>query len=345
MKKVRTVSILLVFVLIASGTVFAGGGKQEGAASQPSEKYVLTFSSTMSQSTDKPGQTDFADMAMDEIEKETNGVVTFSRTYSGTLGGEHDLGVMVTEGSLDIVIVGPGNWADWDPAFLVFDCPFLFDDNDHYKRTLASPEYKAWLEKKGQELGVVFLDTCYQGFKGIINAKRPVRSASDLRGLKIRVPDSPPLIRVGAAMGYTPTPLPPTDQYMGISQGIIDGADHSLYAHCLWKLIEIAKYYTETNHALQNTFIVMNRKKLESLPREYRDKILAVFTKYQDIMNNGVLDQQTGYVTEANAANVQIVPNSAVDVNSFTQALADIIKEYSGADPQLYNLIRNKAGK
>lgn len=325
----------------ASGS--AGGSS--AAAPAPGETYTLTFSTTMSQ-TDGSGQlnqVDYADLAMDEIEKRTNGAVTFSRTYSGTLGGEHDLGVMVTAGDLDIAVVGPGNWSDWDPAFKVFDCPFVFDTDDHYKTVLASDEYKAWLENKGKEMGLTFLVTGYQGFKGILNNKRPITTAADLKGLKIRVPDSAPLIEVGAAMGYTPTVIAATDQYMSLSQGIIDGADHSLMAHCMWKLIELAPYFTETNHALQNTFIVMNRAKLEGMPQEYQDIIQEVFAEYQVTMNDAAISDNDTYREQAKAAGVEIIPYEDVDVDSFTAVLADIIKDYSSQDQQLYDLIRKYA--
>lgn len=351
---------LALAILLACGLLAGCGGSASSTpatpASQPDassaaaaapadETYVLTFSTTMTQTAGDGilNQVDYADQAMDEIEKRTNGAVTFSRTYAGTLGGEHDLGVMVTAGDLDIAVVGPGNWSDWDPAFKVFDCPFVFDTDDHYRKVLDSDEYKAWLEAKGQEMGLTFLVTGYQGFKGIINNRRPVYSAEDLKGLKIRVPDSAPLIEVGTAMGYTPTVIAATDQYMSLSQGIIEGADHSLMAHCAWKLTELAKYYTETNHALQNTFIVANRAKLESMPQELRDIVIDTFAEYQTIMNEAAIANNDIYREQAVEQNVEIIPYDEVDVDSFTTALADLIKEYSSADQELYDIIRKYA--
>lgn len=352
-----TMAILLVCSLLAGcgGASSAPSTPAAPAASQPDgssapaapsgETYVLTFSTTMSQTAGDGvlNQVDYADLAMDEIEKRTNGAVTFSRTYSGTLGGEHDLGVMVTAGDLDIAVVGPGNWSDWDPAFKVFDCPFVFDTDDHYRKVLASDEYKAWMEAKGQEMGLVFLVTGYQGFKGIINNRRPIYSVDDLKGLKIRVPDSAPLIEVGNAMGYTPTVIAATDQYMSLSQGIIEGADHSLMAHCMWKLIELAPYFTETNHALQNTFIVGNREKLDSLPQEYRDIVIDTFAEYETIMNEAAIANNDIYREQAREAKVEIIPYDEVDVESFTTALSGLIKEYSSADQKLYDIIRKYA--
>lgn len=108
------------------------------AAVASAAKYEMTFSTAVSQ---EQSSTIYMDKALDLITERTNGDVTFSRTYAGTLGSEHDLGVMCTNGDLDIVCIGPGQWSEWDEAFKVFDCPFLFTSFDHFDRVLASEDY------------------------------------------------------------------------------------------------------------------------------------------------------------------------------------------------------------
>lgn len=237
------------------------------AAVASAAKYEMTFSTAVSQ---EQSSTIYMDKALDLITERTNGDVTFSRTYAGTLGSEHDLGVMCTNGDLDIVCIGPGQWSEWDEAFKVFDCPFLFTSFDHFDRVLASEDYQAWLKEHGDAQGVTFVMTFNQAFKGILNKTRDVYSTADLAGLKLRVPDSASLIEIGTAMGYVPTPTAAADQYMSLSQGIVDGADHALWAHQTWKLTEIAKHFSDTRHALQCVFFVMNNDSLASLPKSIR---------------------------------------------------------------------------
>ncbi|MBS6952462.1 MAG: TRAP transporter substrate-binding protein [Enterocloster asparagiformis] len=314
---------------------------QTSAAGNSVEACTLTFSTTMSQGTTN---VDYFDKALDLITEQSGGAIQFSRTYSGTLGGEHDLGVMCMDGDLDIVCVGPGNLADWDTAFQVFDCPFLFHDFDHYDAVLNDSAYQAWLDEKGAGLGITFLMTGNQGFKGIINSKHAVHSPADLKDLKIRVPDSSSLIEIGAAMGYVPTPVAATDQYMSLSQGIIDGADHSMVAHLNWKLTELAKYFTETNHNLQSTFLFINREKLESLPPEYQEIILSACSRMQDEMNKQTRTDAEESFSKAADEGVEIIPYSDVDVDAFKSALSEIITKYSAADEKLYQIIV-EAGK
>ena len=283
------------------------------------------------------------DEALDEIEEKTNGDITFSRTYSGTLGSEHDLGVMVTNGDIDITCVGPGQWSDWDEAFKVFDCPFAFKDFDHFDRFVASDDYLTWLKKHGDAMNLDFVVTFNQAFKGILNKDKDIYSTDDLKGLKIRVPDSASLIEIGNTMGYTATPCAAADQYTNLSQGVVDGADHALWADESWKLTEIAKHFSETNHALQIVFFVMNKDSLESLPEDYQKIVLDAFAECQDkIAKQTRIDAENSY-TQAEEDGVKIIKNEDIDIDSFKTALQPIIDEYSSLDPELYGIIQDTA--
>lgn len=304
--------------------------------------YELVYSTPLAQT---QSSTIYFDAALDKIEELTNGEVKFSRTYAGTLGSEHDLGVMVTNGDIDITCVGPGQWSDWDEAFKVFDCPFAFVDFDHFDRLIASEDYQAWLTKHGDALGLKFVVTFNQAFKGIINKERDVYSTADLAGLKLRTPDSASLIEIGNAMGYTATPCAAADQYMNLSQGIVDGADHALWAHQSWKLTEIAKHYSETNHALQCVFFVMNSESLAALPQEYQTIILDTFAQCEkDLAAQTRLDAENSYKVAADEG-VKIVPYSEIDVASFKTALQPIIDNYSKLDTELYGVIQATAAQ
>ena len=302
--------------------------------------YELTYSTPLSQT---QTSTIMFDEALDEIEEKTNGDITFSRTYSGTLGSEHDLGVMVTNGDIDITCVGPGQWSDWDEAFKVFDCPFAFKDFDHFDRFVASDDYLTWLKKHGDAMNLDFVVTFNQAFKGILNKDKDIYSTDDLKGLKIRVPDSASLIEIGNTMGYTATPCAAADQYTNLSQGVVDGADHALWADESWKLTEIAKHFSETNHALQIVFFVMNKDSLESLPEDYQKIVLDAFAECQDkIAKQTRIDAENSY-TQAEEDGVKIIKNEDIDIDAFKTALQPIIDEYSSLDPELYGIIQDTA--
>ena len=329
MRKPLCILFMIVFLLSAATIAVA-----------EQEPITLSFACTVSNTTD--ASVCFEE-ALAEITKRTNGGITFNTSYSGALGNEHDLGVNIVDGAIDLALVGPGEWTNYDPAFFVFDCPFLYDDYDHFKKVLDSDLYREFLKEKGDAIGMEVLITLNQGIKGVINSKRPVRSPEDLKGLKIRVPDSASLIAVQNAMGGIATPIAASEQYTAISQGIIDGADHSLSAHVTWQLYDYAKNYTETNHALQTSYYVISKQTLDALPQEYQDIIHEVMAEYQEKQWE---TSMAGFAEREKIAldnGVEIVRNADVDVEAFRTALSDIINEFSNYDIELYNAIRAMA--
>ena len=201
----------------------------------------------------------------------------------------------------------------------------------------------AWLKEHGDAQGVTFVMTFNQAFKGILNKNRDVYSTADLAGLKLRVPDSASLIEIGTAMGYVPTPTAAADQYMSLSQGIVDGADHALWAHQTWKLTEIAKHYSDTRHALQCVFFIMNNDSLASLPEEYQKIVLDTFAEVEkELADQTRKDSDESYV-KAEADGVKVIPYEEIDIDSFKQALSGIVDEYSNLAPDLYDIISKLA--
>lgn len=324
---------------IAMSMVFANG-TTESASTKGSvdDTYTLSFASTVSQenSTGKLYQECFQ-----KITERTNGHVKINESWSGTLGNEHDIGINLIDGTIDFGMVGPGEWTNYDKAFFVFDTPFLYRDYDHFYKFIATDEYKNFLKEKGDAIGMEIVVTQNQGIKGVINKVRDVYSPADLNGLKIRVPDSPSLIAVQNAMGGIASPVAASEQYMGISQGIIDGADHSLMAHVVWNLIEIAKHYTETNHALQTTYICASKKTMDKLPDEYAQIIRETFAEYQAKINADTDASNATYEQKALDAGVKIIRHSEVDEASFKAACSSIIDEFSSYAPELYSYIQS----
>lgn len=328
------VALSLVFALAACGK------KDSGADEGKGKTYSLTFACTTN-NTSRSSKS--FEEALAKITERTNGAVTFNTSYNGALGNEHDLGVNVVDGAIDMALVGPGEWANYDPAFYVFDTPFLYDNQEHFHKVLNSDLYKSFLKEKGDAIGMEVLVTLDQGIKGIINSKHPVYGPSDLSGLKIRVPDSDSLIRVQNAMGGTATPVAASEQYTALSQGIIDGADHSLMAHVVWQLYDYAKYFTETNHALQTSYYVISSKTMASLPQEYQDVIREVMAQEQENQYNIALEDESTYRKTFEDNGGQIVTNDQVDREAFHAALSSIIDEFKAYAPDLYNGIRGMA--
>lgn len=105
---------------------------------------------------------------------------------------------------------------------------------------------------------------------------KPIRTAADLKGMKIRV-SSKSAATIIQAYGATPVPMPATKVYTAMSTGVVDGALMGSDSLLIFKLIEPAKYVT-TNlpHMPTVLFMVMNEQAYQELKpnaRKAMDKL------------------------------------------------------------------------
>ena len=77
-------------------------------------------------------------------------------------------------------------------------------------------------------------------------ATTPIYTPDDLKGLKIRVQQSPASVKMVQAFGAAATPLSFGDVYTAIQQHVIDGAENNELALTNNKHGEVAKYFSYT---------------------------------------------------------------------------------------------------
>lgn len=77
-----------------------------------------------------------------------------------------------------------------------------------------------------------------------ILSTRPVRTADDLRGMRLRTGGAP-WARLAESFGATPAQIPASDAFEAMSQGVIDGTMASVADMLSFRLVEVVSYVTE----------------------------------------------------------------------------------------------------
>jgi TRAP-type transport system periplasmic protein len=196
-------------------------------------------------------------------------------------GNERQMLDAVILGNLDIAKVSTGVISTVVPEFGVFDLPYVFRDLNHMMATIKG--------KVGQDLvaklearNVKVLFWMEQGTRSFYTASKPVRTPSDLKGMKIRTIASPVMVDTINALGASATPMGFGDLYLGLKSGVVDGAENAPDAIWYAKHYEVAKYFTITNHFRTPVVVVMNKAKFDALPPEYKEIIMVTAQETQD---------------------------------------------------------------
>jgi TRAP-type transport system periplasmic protein len=261
------------------------------------------------------------------LEERTDGRIEVEIFPQGQLGGERELAESVIMGTVDITIACNGPLANWVPEFAVFDMPFLFDDLDHAYRVVDG-EVGEEFDQKLLNQGMKCMGYGANGMCQFTNNVKPIVEAADMKGLKFRVMETKIWLATMNALGAIAVPLPFTELYSALEQGVVDGQTNPPLAARSLKLHEVQKYISLTNHSVIMSAYLMNPKKFNSFSSEDQKIIEDVFKesiKYQREMLN-IQDETDIQSLEDNGMQVII----DIDRESFqnaTKGVPEIMKQ------------------
>jgi tripartite ATP-independent transporter DctP family solute receptor len=112
------------------------------------------------------------------------------------------------------------------------------------------------------------------GFRHFTNSKRPIHTPEDMKGLKIRVMETPLFVTMVEALGANPTPIAWTECYTALQSGVVDGEENPISTINFAKFQEVQKYLTLDGHVYGVDWFVMNNEFFESLPEDLQYIIL-----------------------------------------------------------------------
>lgn len=108
------------------------------------------------------------------------------------------------------------------PEMAVFEMPFLFGSPQEAYHILDEEIGQRVLDKL-DTVRIHGLAYSERSFRNLTNSVRPVKKASDIEGLKIRLMESPLYVDTLKALGVNAVPMAWTECLTGLSQGTIDG--------------------------------------------------------------------------------------------------------------------------
>ena len=214
---------------------------------------------------------------MEKIEKESAGRIKFEAYPAMQLGGTPpQLYDQARDGVVDIVWTLPGNSAGRFPRIEVFELPFMMNNAEatskaywEFFQTQCPDEFK--------ETQVLALHVHGPGM--FHSVAKPIRSAADLKGMKVRGPTRQ-VTRLLGALGATPVGMPLPQIPDALSKGTVDAAVIPWEVVPAVKVDELAKFHSEfpaNSPALYTTTFVlaMNKAKYDSLPADLKKVIDA----------------------------------------------------------------------
>ena len=270
------------------------------------------------------------------LSEQTKGRLGVKVYPSGALGTEKDNIEQVKIGGLDMMRIYTGALNSVVPETMVIALPYVFRDTAHMRRVLDGPvgdDILAAMESQGL-VGLAFYDG---GTRSVYTAKRPVKSLADMKGLKVRVPQSDLFVAMIQAMGGSPTPMPLGEVFTAMKTGIVDGAENNVVSFDASRHFEAAKYFNLTEHSMAPDVLVFSKKIWDALPKEDQAMIRKA-AKESVIHQRKLWDEREGKARDkVKAAKVEIVPQS--NRAEWVAAMKPVVDKFA-ATPKLKELVQ-----
>ncbi|MEM9106363.1 MAG: TRAP transporter substrate-binding protein [Pseudomonadota bacterium] len=199
-----------------------------GAGSTAAQDITLTLGHVA------PPQTTYQDAAVrfsENLSELSGGTMAVDIVPGGALGGLAELWAQTRSNSLDLHLIDIGAIIAMKEArpFLVLFAPYLFEDQDHFRRYIASDVFDGMMDEVEEATGVVYLG--YVGDRPprvVTTSDKAVTKPADLEGLKIRTPQHPFIISTFEGWGAAPTPIGAAELLISLKSGVVDGQDNGV---------------------------------------------------------------------------------------------------------------------
>jgi tripartite ATP-independent transporter DctP family solute receptor len=270
-----------------------------------------------------------------EIEKATGGRLRVKQYPSGQLGAEDDSIGLAQYGAVDFARVNFAAVNNLVPETRVLCLPFAIDSMGHLHRVVDSDigiQIRTAFERQGL-IGLAIYDA---GARCFYNVRKPIHEPGDLRGLKIRSPMSDVFLRAFGAMGANPTPLAVNGVFQALSTHLIDGAENNWPTFESARHLEIAKFWSETQHSYSPEILTMSKQRFDAMTPADREIVVDAAARSVPVMREHWA--RFSEESRVKAMAQEVVANEA-NREAFRAAVADLVASET-SDPVLASLFK-----
>lgn len=219
------------------------------------------------------------------LSDKTGGKMNVKVFPNSSLGSEADVVEQVKIGTLDMTRVSTATYHGIVPETMVPSYPFIFRDNDHFRKVIRGPVGQEVL-KSFEKAGFVGLCLYDAGARSMYT-KKAVTKPADMRGMKIRVIASDLFVAMIGALGASAIPIPTSEIYTALKTGLVDGAENNYPSYESMRHYEAAPFYAETQHTRIPEVVVFSKKIWDTLKPEdqalVREAAMASVDVYQKL--------------------------------------------------------------
>jgi tripartite ATP-independent transporter DctP family solute receptor len=275
----------------------------------------------------------------DAINSLTGGAFDVDFKHSAVLGGQVETIEQVRDGVIEATTPAIPALAGYYPNMQILSIPYLWKSPVIAWEVFDGDFGKAFFDDMAKKTGLRII-TIFDngGYRSFTNNVREVRTARDMKGIKIRTMESPAQMKIVSSLGGAPTPIPWVELYTSLQTGVVDGEENSAATIIAGSLYEVQKYYTIDQHTLSLAVFVVNEKWFQDLPNDVKQSVV-VAGKVASICGRGAANANNKLAMEfLKNYGMQIYFPTAAERDTFRKAAQPEVLDWMRKNKKIENV-------
>jgi TRAP-type C4-dicarboxylate transport system substrate-binding protein len=243
------------------------------------------------------------------------------------LGGEAEKLDQVSQGLLEISNSDLAKAGSLDPTIFGFYLPFLFEDMDHFFRTIDKTDLLAKINAGLTKRGVRVLALIPLGsMTGIATTKKIIKTPADFKGIRMRALDKKQAkwLKIWGANAVV---IPWSEIYSALQTGIADGYMNPAFVPVMFKHTEVLKYYSDVKMAPSLRVAICSEDWYQGLSSNDRALVDEGVIQANAAIQSWSKKVETQGLDDLKKADMQVYVNTAAEKAKFVKLIRPNYKE------------------
>lgn len=257
----------------------------------------------------------------------SGGKITGQIYHAGTLYSENTALQAVLDGTLEMGLASASNHGAFTKAWTVVEVPYLLRTREQFRDIIINGAIGNDIRKQSEADGLKPLMILETGGFRVIGTSRLAKTPSDLRNMKIRVPQSPVPLAFWKAVGANPTVIAWNETYLALASHTVDGVDASYPSWYMGKLYEASKFLTDVRSSSVASIVNVSMRWWEQRTPAQKEIILKAAREAEELSMREELTSEEQIKQELRKAGMTIYEPKEAEMAEWVKVGRSIWKD------------------
>ncbi len=257
------------------------------------------------------------------VAKKTDGLIIIKSYPDAALGGDRDTFEGLKMGTINFNIQGPVD--SFLPITSITTLPYMYANSEQVYKFLDS-EIAAEIYSGLEAMGIICLSHMQNGWR-LITSNKPINSLADLKGMKIRTPESPVWRSTFQALGANPVPIAFNELYSALQQGVCDGQENHTAHIVTQRFFEVQNSLALTRHMYLDAPLLVSKKFWDKLTPEQQTAVREAAQEATAHQRKVAKDRESADIAFLGSEGKMTVTNP--NLAEFTAATESVRKQWA----------------